>query len=280
MTFGDIYREVRNRIGADQERYYFNDVVDAINDAISDLRIEYIRRGLGNEFVHTQKVEETVEDEQYPFLEAADLDYPLLRALPIDRTVRQSVVFKSGLTLENEPQSFSKGELVVKGDELYEAVNDISNLNTYDLTFSLHEEVRTYFPGNGLYYKEGDLVRSEEGYYRTTQDYYNVAPVGIEDAGAFEKLYWQRVGSGYVEGRYVPFERLHTLRLELVNSFPFSIVEDKVYVRFKHRPFTISYIPEWERISDLQAKVNLPDAMLSDIQIHVLQSLIGEDATT
>jgi len=276
LTLGNLIKRIRTKIGnigLDDVPFFHDQYVSAINDAIRSLRVQYIQNGLGNEFVESETFYVLIEDFDLPFLNFADLKKPILRSLPPSLTVRSSLIWKAP-RLNRGTGTYAKGEKRIIGRELYEAVDNITEQDTYNNAAKI-DRVRTFYPDNGLTFFEGDIVKSNGLYYVATQEYENNTDTLIEDTGSFEQIYWKYVGSGYVEARHVPFSELHSNRLKLPNSYPFSVKENKVWTQFNNVPFTLSYIPEWEEVTDVNEELSVPDSMLMDIQNLSVQHLIG-----
>lgn len=275
INLGLLYRDIVSSLSAPEGRIRSLDVSNLINQAISDLRIQYIKNGLGNEFTYTETVWVTIDDFDFPYLYYGNLDKNLLRSLPIQWTVRNSVVWKSEDELEDTTQTWSKGDIVIKDRKAYEAVADISSSNTYDLTFEV-DNPREY--AEGLKFFTGDIVKEDGKWWRATQDYTNDQSQTISASGAFEQVYWKLIGQAYHEATYVPFQRLHEAKLSdnIWEHYPISIREDRLYCTEPNVPITVSYIPEWEYLEDFDADLDIPDAMVNTVKINVVQQLANK----
>lgn len=276
MLLENIYRDINSTLTANnvaQEKIVHQDVIKAINDAIASLRVEYIQNGLGYEFAVTETVFATNQDFEYPFLHTADLEYRLLRSLPIQWTIRQSVFQKTDNELLDEPQSWNAGDHVLKGNTLYQALTDVNNENTFDLTFEV-ENVRHFRVNNGLKFKEGDVASDGEVFIRFTEDYVNNQDETINEVPA-EQLVWRKVGDGFWQGTHVPFDRIYELKLSssIYSHYPFSVRENVVYTPVEDIPFTISYIPEWQYVEDLTEQLRIPDSMVPAVKDTVIARL-------
>jgi len=276
LTLGDLIKRIRTKIGnigLDDVPFFHDQYVSAINDAIRSLRVQYIQNGLGNEFVETETFIALNPDENYPFLNYEQLSNPILRSLPTSLTVRASFVARADM-LEPITASFSKGDRRVKENGLYEALQDIDQIDTYNGTVSV-DRLRTFYPNNGLTFFEGDIVKSDDLYYVATQEYENNTDTPIEDVDAFERAYWKRIGDGYVQAKLVPFDSLQLTKLQLPQSYPFSVSENNLWTGFDNVPFIISYIPEWQEVRSPNTELSVPDSMLPTIQQFSIQNLIG-----
>lgn len=274
MKYGKLHRDIISSLSAPEDRIRSLDVSNLINQTISDLRVQFIKNGQGNEFTYTETIWVEIEDLDHPYLFYGKLDHNLMRSLPIQWTVRQSVVWKAEDELEDTIQTWSEGDLAIKGDSAYEALDDISSTNTYDLTFEV-DNPREY--ADGLKYKIDDIVY-EDGWWRATQDYTNDQGATISGSGAFEELKWRKIGQAYHEATYVPFQRMHELKLKdsIWGHYPISIREDKLYFIQPNTPVTVSYIPEWEYVEDFDADLDIPDSMVNTVKINVVQQLANK----
>lgn len=277
MTLDKLYRQINNKLGVvgdiDSLPFYHSDTVDAINRVIREVRGEFIKQGLGYEFTETETVTTTTEGSDYPFIGTATLSNTLLRSLPIELTVRQSIAWKTDNEIENTTQSFNKGDFAIKDGSLYRCVTSFSNVNTFDKTFEV-KGIRNFYPGNGLTYKVGDVVCSGDDFYECVTEYTNNTNTAIGSLSEFEQLYWSKQGGAYYQCTYLPFDALHESKLteSIGTYYPFSIKENTVYAGFTNRPFTITYIPEWEDVTDLDTELNLPETMYPVVEQRVLQS--------
>lgn len=278
-NLGEIYRDINStfaQYGIDQTALYSKDTTNLINDTIASLRIEYIQNGLGHEFSVTETISNLTADTNYPFLQSDTLTNTLLRALPIQWTVRQSVFQATNNELTDTLQTWSAGDLAIKDKVVYRALSDVANANTYDLTFEV-ENVRNFRVNNGFKYKEGDIAYDGSIFVRFTEDYTNNISETIAEVPA-EELVWRREQNGYWEGTYVPFDRLHELKLDtsIYVHYPFSIKEDTIYTPIDNLTFTISYIPEWTYIEDLSTEIKIPDSMVRAVKDTVIARLANK----
>lgn len=281
ITLNKIYRDVNSILASNNvstEKIFHTDTVNAINDAIQTHRSQYIEGGLGNEFVRHKTITDWSKDVQYPFLFSSSLDTPVYRSLPIDRTVRNSVFHKTINTIEDETQTFDVGDLAIKDNDVFECVESFDGVNTFDLVFETRN-IRNFYPGSGLSYTQGDVVLDQtfDGFYRATQNYDDDGTTDIEATGAFEKLYWRLVGDGYQQARFIPFDSLHQIKLDstMDSSFAFSIKDDLVYVG-ADKTMTVSYIDEWQRVTDLSVELDLPDTLIPLIKRSAVQYLASK----
>src|SRR5690554_5494261 len=226
ITLGAIFRDINSVFSdysVDQTKIYAKDTTNLINQLISQLRVDHVKNGLGYEFAVTETVYASIEDLEYPFLKYAELEQPLMRSLPIQWTVRQSVFQTTDNELLDEPQTWNAGDIVFKGRKTYKALVDVTNENTYNLTFAV-EGVRNFRVNNGFKFKKGDIATDGDMFIRFTEDYVNNQNEPIEQVPA-DPLVWREIDTTYQEGAQVPFDRLHELKLykPIFQHYPFSI---------------------------------------------------------
>lgn len=278
MTLGKLFREIISASGVPEDRVRKLDITNLINQTISDLRVQFIRNGLGSEFTVDENITSTSKNTtDYPFLYEATLSNTLMRGLPISMTVQESMFWKTSDELEDSIQSWTKGDLAYKDGVAYEALEDISSENTYDLTFSV-DNVKNYYNNNGLEFKEDDIVfnQSDGTYWRCTSDYTNDQGQAIGASGNFEQLFWRRVDDAYYQGSPVQFNSLfQTVLSDMIdNHYPFSIREDVFYTTVSNTPITLSYIPEWQYKEGFDEELNIPDMLVQPVRNRCIQ-LIG-----
>ncbi|HSH25162.1 MAG TPA: hypothetical protein VLA13_06455 [Massilibacterium sp.] len=282
LTLSKLYRDIVSSLAVPEDQLRKLDVTNVINQTISETRTEFIKQGLGNEFIETETIWVTIKDViEYPFLYKAELCKPLLRSLPIEWTVRQSVFWETENELSDKTQSWNEGDLVIKEDSVYKALEGIDSENTYDLTFEV-DNVRHYEVDNGLEYDVGDVIQNSDGtYWRCTADYVNNQDETIDVTGSFEQLFWKKVDGAYQQGTPRQFSELFQLQLYdacIDNYYPFTIKENIFYTTAPNTPVTISYIPEWQYIEDFECELPIPDMMINPVRnrcIKLLASKLG-----
>lgn len=276
MKLSTIFRDVNSLLSTNNEwneQLYSTDTINAINDAIRSQRFEYITNGMGYEFSETEMFYTSIEDFDYPFVRTAfELEKPLFRSLPIQQTILTSSFVKSDTPVKDEPQTFSKGDFVVKGSRLYEVVDDVDSQNVYDLTFKISQVRR---PIKGATTKQGEVFFDGESYYKANEEYEFVGEEDLTNVASFDELFLRDAGGAYVDAMYVPFRCIHQLKLSesISDSYPFTIKDDVIYTSVDKTPFTITYIPEWQQVTDLNAELHIPDTMIGPVKQQAIQTL-------
>lgn len=275
MTFGELYRDVYSRLALDGEDHdvYFDDISKTINDAVRELRVEYIKQGMGHEFATTETLNNFTESTDYPFVNSDILSNKIMEDLPIEYTVLSSTCYTTDNVIQNSSQTFNKGDIARKDGKLYECVSSFSNQNTFDLVFD-PDDVRNYYRKNGLVYNIGDVVYDNEtqNYFRVTTGFTNNIDEDGDNNSNLEQLFWKEIGTSYAYASHYPFKYLNTIRLfESVDfSEAFAILEDKVYATPNIDELILTYISKWTDIKDMDATLDLPDFMIPQVKDRAL----------
>ena len=295
VILDDIHRNVvavlDRQEGLSNVEFWHTDVTKAVNRAIAEVREAYTKAGIGQYFVHTQRIYTTVEDLNYPYLRYVTLEKNPLATTPAHLAFYTSNFFRSEDELLDQNQTFEQGRMVFKDDGFaYEALVNISNANTFDLTFK-PGRTRLWYPNNDLKFRVGDIIKqASDAYYRCLVDhknFFNPIPlnpedVTIEDDPAWERLYWRQCGKAFVTGVYYDFHRLNQLKT-ISNPdqfYGFSAVRDRLYVTRNITNFTISYVPEWEYVSDLDEELEIPFELLREVEqlaLKLLEPVVGRN---
>lgn len=278
MTFGDIYRDVYSRLALDGDEHdvYFDDISKAINDAIRTHRIEYISQGMGHEFASTETLNSFSKDTQYPFVKSDTLSQKVMNDLPIEMTVLSSTCYNTSNKIYNTTQIYDKGEVARQNNKLYECVESFDGVNTHDRTFH-PDDVRNYFPSNNLNYKKDDVIKNTKTgkYYRVKQDFTNTFDEDPDNLTEVEKLYWKEIGSSNIYVAHYAFKFIQSLRVfdSLESTTGIAILDDKLYATEEIEEITLTYIPVWNNIKDMDANLNLPDFMIPIVKNDALMKI-------
>lgn len=279
-TLDSIYRDINSYTTNSDvftEPIVHQDVIKAINDGIRKLRREYTSNGLGHKFSTTETIYSLIKDFEYPFLNFSNLSNRVDDSLEITDSILAVFGYEVTDELLDEAQSFSKGDLVMKGDIIYKAVDDIDNINTYEDTFQA-VTVRNFYKGNELRYTQDDIVYDVENdlYYKVNTDFTNDSGDSAPDISELDKLYWKKEKESYIHVSKYPFYAINTLRAfdEYSQTQGIVVNQDKIYATKGLERLTLTYIPEWEDITDLDEEVIIPDFMVSDLKNLVINKLL------
>jgi len=279
MKLNDLYRDITsrlNQLGVRDYQLTFNDVVSAINDTIAQQRVRLINEGVYQDFIVTENVFVTIKDFSYPFISKFKLKHTILTDLPVAKTHITGSGQVTDKELLNKTQTFSKGDLVRFKDYVYEAVEDVNNINTYGDVFDISEVIK-YRENNGLKYFKGQKIQdvSDNSYYLVLEDFTSSVSPQIK------KLYWKKRYNADKPAVFYEFKNLNQFKLAtLFNNdvYYFGILNDTLYVSPQVNRFTISYIPKWKYIENPDTELNLPDFMIPNIKnqaIEVLGAKLG-----
>jgi hypothetical protein len=286
MTLGDIYRDIYSRIifhGINQAELLYLDVVNTINDVIKQQRVEYVKNGLTDYFSETQSFAavDVTPSTSYPYLNEVTLAKSPIKDLPLSMVVISANAYATETELTNSLQTISKGTYVTKGPDLYYTIKALSNENGFTKTFD-PSVVKNYDRNNGASYKTGDVVKelSTGKYFKIVQDFVALFDDVLEDIEissnpVAEELNFVKVGTAYIPLVNYPLNSIQQLRLfeNELNAAGFTVDKRKVYVTPNIKRFTITYVPNWTPVTTMAGTLELPDAMLLNVKIQVLQIL-------
>lgn len=278
MTFGDLFRDVYSRLGLESEDHsiYYDDIVKAINGAIRVQRIEYIKNGIGFELAETEILNTFTEDTNYPFLNSDTLSKKILDDVPISLAILSSTAYNTSNTIQDSVQTFSKGDTARKDGVLYKAIDDISGINTYNLTFN-PKTYRLFWKNNQAKYKQGDVVwdKANDDFYKVNTDFINSTDTAASSLSELDKLYWRRIGSAHIYISHYPFTSLQTTKLfdNIGEVEAISVRNDTVYGTKGINEVHISYVPKWTDVTSLSTIINIPDFMAVSVKNSAIESL-------
>lgn len=263
MKLKDIYRDVYSQLSLQGNEHNISalDIIKAINESIKLIRIEYVNNDLGQFFVEEERITNFTQDNLYPFLKFGTLTIPILSEVPLEIAVLASNVKITDNEILNQVQTFSEGDVAEYDGILYEAIRDITNENTFGETFD-STDLRMYYPNNGLKYREGDIVfnGNDDRFYKVTTDF--VASGGTEE---LEEVVWRKIGNANKISTHYPLKDLRNIVLHDDEKQAFSVVNNKIYVNTVVSELSISYVPAWQDVNDLEATIEIPDGMLSQV---------------
>lgn len=271
----EIYADVLARLDQhDTQKISFSEIVNAINDVIKQQRVNYVSQGRYEPFVKTEVFYTSIASFEFPFLNSIELENDILDDVPIESVLINGVVQFTDNELENTIQSWNKGDLAVKDGEVYIALQDITSTNTFNLTFNI-DETKFYYPDNGIDYFTGDIVYNgfDKKYYRVNSNFTS----GVTNP-SFTELVWKHVTSNNKPTYFYPFNRIHELKLFNKDRevYGFTVNRSKIFLnKLKDdKIFTLSYVPKWTEVKNLNDDVDIPDFMISNVKNGVLQ-IIG-----
>lgn len=277
MKLIDLYRDIfsiLNDYGAENYQYGYNDIVSAINDSISTLRIEYVKNGRYQEFVETHSIFATVEDFQYPFLSSFELPKPILGEIPINLAIVSANVQQTTNVIKKGVNSYPANYIAVKDNIVYRSIRKIENEDTYNKTFNI-SDVYHYRTNNKLKYNKDTVVKdiTNNKYYKVLEDFMSVG----DNSDKLEEVVWQEMYENNKPVFFYEFTDISQMKLFTKyndEAYVFSVVRDKIFVAPKVERFTVSYIPRWEKVTEMNDDVVIPDFMISAVKQNALQRLV------
>jgi hypothetical protein len=265
MKLKDLYRDVYSQLNVHGNEHSISslDIIKALNQTIRLLRAEYVKNGLAGYFAETEVVQGFYQDYQYEFLSRGTLSKTLIAEVPVEQAILSSNVKITINKIADETQTWKEGDTAEYDGMLYEAVKDITDTNTYGKVFD-SKNLRIYYPNNGLKYKAGEIVWNPD-----TNQYYKVSSgfIATDDVENLDEVFWRKIGNANIVANHYPINLLRNVVLHDNLTQAFSIYNNQVYVNPKVQELTITYVPEWRYIQDLETDVNIPDQM----ELQVIQ---------
>lgn len=279
MTFAPIVKDIVSKLNQNVLQdagvtYY--DIIVAINDEYVKLRDAYIVQGQGNIFAKTENVYVSLKDFAYPDFYYAELESQVLSTVPIQQAVFSTTMLLTNTKLTSAAKAYTKGTLVSIGNYLYKAVEDVPAIDSSALFFN-NLFTKNYTVDNKLHYGVGELLKDKAtgSFYRVTTAFQAKDGVGL--SGNTEKVYWKRIGVNHTTPHLYNINDLTRTRLYnyIETEFAFSIVGNKLYIQGADSPknFAITYIPEWEQVTDMETEVLLPYAIVPELKNAALRNV-------
>lgn len=278
MTLDSIYRDIYSRIRQSglEHDFGFLDIVKAINDAIRQLRFQYIETGNINDFLLTEDIV-FVSDSTFRELNSGVLTSTPIQDAPVSLVFSNIRAYKTQNELEDSTQSYTKGDLVYREGVLYKATKTSSSLNTYNLVFD-PKKVRNYKRNNGLQYYNNDVIYDSQtdDYYRVNADFVANVDVVATSIPELTVLYWKEMKEGWLRPQVLPYKNLQQYTILGEEFYPFvSFLGDTIYTNNYIEKITISYVPVWSDVTDMTTDLGLPDSFITQVKILSIQLLAG-----
>lgn len=285
MTLNDIYTDIHSKLvlsGVNESKIYFLDIVKSINDSIRETRFEYLKgTRVGDIFSFTETINTFTESSNYPYLNQAALSKTPLKDFPIEKVFIGATSYATENEILDENQTFQKESFATKGDYTYVAIRDITSENTYNLTFSPYE-IRTYYKQSDIQFKAGSKIYDYETkkYYVVNQTFIANFDGSLQDNTDVTELAWKRFTTAYKNVAFYCLHRVNELRNFGKIDFASGITVDKstLLVTKNTKKIVLTYIPEWEDITDPSVELNIPDFFIPTIKYRamaIIASKIG-----
>lgn len=285
ITLEPIYRDIVSRFnnGDRENELTRTDILNAINDAIVTLRNDYVTAGFGQSFAITDSITALARDTVYPFLYVATLSKELLKRSSVSKSVINVALYRTATEITNTNQSATVDTLAFKNTagefKLYKCVKTFSSTNTFTRTFA-KEKLRQWRSANGLKYAAGDVIFDGTSYWRLASELVNDQAYTFVESGAgagqinAEQVYWMEQGDPTVNPVFFEFDRINELKLlNRDGYFGYTIKDNKIYGTSAVPKITITYVPEWEYIDDLDTSLRLPFEFTEPIKSRAIATL-------
>lgn len=270
MIFSDFVEQIYSELtirNVESSEIFAQDIVDLFNQFNEQLRLDDIRSG---KYISTYSVEKEyvfgTTSIMYPGLTEAELDPVPLKDLDIEDVLVTSLAYLTSNKIKNVPQTYTKGDIALKGTRLYKCISSFSSVNTYGRTFEFNN-VDPYVKGRSVI--TGDVIQDPktDRYFIATADF---KPTGEPASEAnFDELYWIFVGTGYSFGNMVPFEELRSVGQD---KTAFAIFKDKIYSN-DLGAVNLVYVPEYTQITDPTTTLDIPNETLLRVKEAVVSTL-------
>lgn len=276
-TLRKVVRDIYGRLdidSVDKSDIYFNDVVSEINTSITNKVYQYTQAGRGQVFSVTEDIYFSIKDLSYPFLYYTDLEFSPISLEP-HTVILGANVYKVTDSVKNNASSYTKDTILRKGDSLYKVTHDVTNTNIYDTTFN-SRDVRPFMQGNELKYVSGDIVEDyQTGYYWKVNTDFTESDTDISTVA--DRVYLRLYRSdAYATPTFHPFKHINDLKLynDVDGGYGFTYNGAKLYVTKNIKRMSISYVPEWEEVTDPDQELVVPHTVLSEVKNDVVQVLL------
>lgn len=249
VTLSKILRDIQATYPGNIEDFDPITLINWINECYVEIRDEYISNNRPEQFSISQSVPTFTQDKQLTYLKYKSLNKAFIQDKPMDMTI-VNVICREHPELRDVDASWSEGDKAWVGNDLYIAVADIDDLNTFDLRFK-DCDVRNYHPDNDLKYHVGDVVKEDGLFYRAIQENINdddsLLNTRVDD---WEQVYWRYTGIGFKDPEIVDFGLVDRKKVSIdLGATIASFNRDTMYVSQNVESAKITYVPvhEWKR---------------------------------
>jgi hypothetical protein len=274
MTLDVVFRDVMSMLNQQRitsEQVYPADVYNAINDVISGMMVSATEQRRNELYAVTETLTGLTTDTDYPFLVSKALTRSLIQSANPTRAVIRANVSEAESALANAIATVSAGAIRVKGDKRYKCLNSFSGINTFEKTFT-GSDFRFFSNMNGATFAPGDVIYRSGIYWRVLESFVNDTEQTFSEGARFEQVYWVELGDAYKTASVLSPHRINELKLYGINnqygSGAVCVIDDKLYTTPNNKNVTISYIPEWVKVVDPSAQLNVPEEWLTDIKMQ------------
>lgn len=279
MTLDSFFRDIYSQLNLDNSAHsiYAQDIIKALNDSIRNQRREYIEKGYGVEFSETEILYSLNENFEYPFLNSAYLSGNIMDSISIDRAILNVIGYETSNELSDELQTFSKGDIAIKGNSIYKCLTSFTDTNTYSLIIPKGEIVRDFYPGNGLAYHEGEYIHDikNDKFYYVNSDYEANTDDEASTIAEFDEYFWIEQGRTYIHVAKYPFYAVSYLSVfdNMDSSEAVTIKKNELFATKGLKKVIITYIPEWKEVTEYDDTIDIPDFMIPKVKAESVNKM-------
>lgn len=261
VTLKEIYDSVLERYPGNVTEINATPLIDYINETYITIRDEYIKSGRFEKFTINKEFPAFIPSRQIPYLNYIPIKPQILQHFTFDKVVLYTICRMHPSLVGNT--TWKKGDKAWKGSDLFEAVTDINDIVTDNLTFE-NCDVRNFYSANGLKYKIGDVVNVDGDYYRATVTHINDHTESLDSRSEWERVYWRYVGIGFKDPEIIDFDQLDRKKANIdAGNVVVSFDEKNIYTTQNVRFITIAYVPVHEWKTNNEDTFRIPDSALS-----------------
>lgn len=279
MTLDTLYRDVNARLSVYneyQEKFYSQDVIKAINDSIAEVRTKAAQGRNARQIAVTQVIDDFAVSLQFPYLVESTLDQPLLNTVDPHFSILQADYWKSASPLTSSFTTAVVGEQRYIAGQLYSCVAAHTGENQFTKTFD-PKDIRAFYPNNQAKFFTGEIIFREGVYWKVLEDFLNNEDQTFVEGSRFSKMYWAKLQGAFGVASIYPFERIGELKLlnesHCTGTRGIAVRGDVILASPNVPKLTITYVPEWTFVSDLDAVIDLPTEWSSEVKTMAVDKL-------
>lgn len=262
VTLKEIYDSVLSTFPGNVREFDSQLIVDWINESYIEIRNQFISNQRFEQFTTTEYVGGFSKHKSIPYLNYTKLKRPVIQDINIDNVVVYAVC-RTAPKLSSVEKSWDEGDEAYKNESLYEAVSDVPEMDSSELTFK-DCDVRNFYPENGLKYKVGDVVKVDDVFYKCTSEHTNTSEEDISELTEWEQVYWKYKGIGFVDPEIVDFSMVDRKKLVIDGGGVIvTFDKDNLYVSPGILNVEVSYVPEHEHVRNNNGKFSIPGSAVN-----------------
>jgi hypothetical protein len=279
MTLDDLYRDVNARLSVYneyREQFYSQDVIKALNDAIAEVRVKATQSRNARQIAVTQVLDTFTVSITHPYLVEATLTLPLVNTVDPLLSILQADFWISGTELTNGFTTAVVGDQRYIAGTLYSCVASHTAQNNFSKTFD-PKNIRSFYTGNNAKFFIGEIIFKDGVYWKVLEDFTNNDDQTFAEGSRFSKMYWAKLSNAFGVVSIYPFERLGELKLlndsHCTGTRGIAVKDTKVYASPNVPKMTITYVPEWATVTNLDSTIELPTEWVSEVKTMAIDKL-------